>query len=207
MSVVFDQLRVSDSGDALYIDLHVNEASVFDDFYLDTLTITTAAIVKDVPPVDPPTSGYIYKLTFTGNQKEVSLVLDKGSFDTAFATPTEEVSADTPYTSSNLSSDLFIVYAHCKRTTSADIPCELSNLTTVGITFDTKKLYQKAMAYTKELANTCEVSKGFVDFILQWNAFKAAVDTGHYTAALKFYRMLFSNVTTTGTAKPCGCHG
>jgi hypothetical protein len=67
-------------------------------------------------------------------------------------------------------------------------------------------MYQKAMAYTKELANTCEVSKGFIDFILQWNAFMASVNTGHYTAAIKFYRKLFSRVTTS-TARPCGCHG
>ena len=53
MSVVFDQLRISDDGKRMYIDVHVNKADYFDNIYLDELTIMTADKVSETNPNEP----------------------------------------------------------------------------------------------------------------------------------------------------------
>ena len=77
-------------------------------------------------------------------------------------------------------------------------------------TIDYALLYQQVMDYTKDLADDCQIPQGFIDFILRWNAFKAAVETEHYIPAIKFWKMLFENQggkTLAHSTKPCGCHG
>jgi hypothetical protein len=64
------------------------------------------------------------------------------------------------------------------------------------------------MDFTKSLADECKIPVGFADFILLWNAFKAAVETEHYISAVKYWKMLFDkNISSYGNNKPCGCHG
>ena len=67
------------------------------------------------------------------------------------------------------------------------------------------------MSYTKDLADDCIIPQGFIDMILQWNAFKASVDTGHYIPAIQFWEKLMNNKgsmsTTASGTRRCGCHG
>ena len=196
MSVIIDQLRISDDGKRMYINVHVNNASYFDNIYLDSITIMTADKVSEAAP-ELVTEDYIYQKTFEGNVKEAALVLTSADFDS--------------YTKGNLSSDLFFVYFKVKGVPDPCTPCRLDEETTLGVTFDENILYQKVMGYTKGLADTCTIPVGFTDFILQWNAFKSSVETEHYVPAIKFWNMLFENSSSTtatyGTKRNCGCHG
>lgn len=194
--VLFDQLRISDDGKLMFINVHVNQASYFDDIYLDTLTIMTADKVSEAAP-EMVTEDYVYKLTFEGNQKQADLVLTPADFNEHFS-------------KSNFSSDLFFIYVKVKGVPDPCTPCTLDEMTTLGVTFDENMLYQKVMDYTKELAQDCTIPQDFTDFILQWNAFKASVETEHYIPAIKYWQMMFDK---TGRAsygqitKNCGCHG
>ena len=195
MSVIIDQLRISDDGKRMYINVHVNNASYFDNIYLDSITIMTADKVSEAAP-ELVTDDYIYQLTFEGNIKEAALVLTSADFD--------------GYTKGNLSGDLFFVYFKVKGVPDPCTPCRLDEETTLGVTFDENILYQRVMGYTKGLADTCNIPMGFTDFILQWNAFKASIETEHYIPAIKFWNMLFENsnhIAGYRTTKPCGCHG
>lgn len=195
MSVIFDQLRISDDGRRMYINLHVNAADYFDDIYLDSLTIMTADKVSETNPHEP-TEDYIYKKVFEGNQKTADLVLLPQDFNESF-------------NKSNLSSDLFFVFVKIKGVPDPCTPCRLDEEITLGVTFDANMLYQKVMDFTKDLAKDCNIPQGFTDFILQWNAFKASVETEHYVPAIKFWQMLFGNGNTSfgHITKNCGCHG
>ena len=68
MSVIFDQLRISDDGKRMYINAHVNKACYFDDVYLDSITIMTSDKVSETNS-RIPTSDYIYNQTFKGEFK------------------------------------------------------------------------------------------------------------------------------------------
>ena len=196
MSVIFDQLRISDDGRRMYINLHVNNADYFKDIYLDSITIMTQDQVSEAAP-EMVTDDYIYKYIFDGEQKQADMVLTPNDFNEHFA-------------KGNFSSDLFFVYIKVKGTPDECTPCRLDEETTLGVTFDETLLYQKVMAYTKDLLKDCTVPMAFADFILRWNAFKASIETEHYVPAIKFWKMLFDqndNSWPINNTKPCGCHG
>lgn len=191
--LIFDQLRLSDDATRLYINVHVNKADYFKDIYLDNIKIMTADKVSETNP-EVPTEDCIFTHTFGDNVKEAALVLTVNDFLTL--------------KQSDISRTLFFVYVKCKGTVGACVPCRLDELTTLGVTFDEKLLYQRVMDYTKFLADNCKIPVGFTDFILLWNAFKASIETEHYIPAIKFWNQLF-DVDTIGniTYKGCGCHG
>lgn len=204
MSVVFDQLRVSDDGKRMYINVHINKADYFEDIYLDSITIQTYDKVSETNP-NSPTSDYIYKEVFGDYEKSADLVLTPNDFNES-------------YSSSTMGNTLFFVYIKIKGTLDECTPCRLDEEITVGVTFDTKLLYQRVMGYSRSLANDCSLPVGFTDFILLWNAFKASIETEHFIPAIKYYNMLFG-IGTDGKAygpygkasgtinSRCGCHG
>ena len=198
--VIFDLLKISDSGKEMYIELHVNKAEYFKNIYLESITIMTADQVSETDPLTP-TANYIYQIEFDeGALKEYSEVLRPVDFNQNF-------------TKSNLSSDLFFVYVKCKDAPIIGCPpCRLDELTTLGVTFDDSILHQKVLGYTKELADTCIIHQGFIDFILLWQAFNSAIETEHYIPAIKYWRMLFEERGVgsggyIGNKGNCGCHG
>jgi hypothetical protein len=193
--IIFEQLRVSDDGKRMYINLHVNTADYFKDIYLDRLTIVQADKVSETSPY-VPSSEYIYNKVFDDGLKEADLVLQPTDFTEGFM-------------KTDFSSDLFFVYVRVKGTPDTCTPCTLDEEVTLGVTFDENILYQRVMDFTKSLADTCQIPVGFTDFILQWNAFKAAIETEHYIPAIKFWNMLFdkTNGISTRITKNCGCHG
>lgn len=211
--VIFDQLRLSDDGQRMYINVHVNSAEYFDGVYLDSIVIMTSdKVLETTTATQYPTDDYgnpkdcIYSHTFCGSEKCADLVLTANDFLRSYETNVNSIN----FKQSDMSKTLFFVYVKCKGTVSSCTPCKLDELVTVGVTFDEKLLYQKVMDYTKSLGNDCKVPVGFTDFILLWNAFKACIETDHYVPAIKYWNMLFgkegyyvSNVTSSG----CGCHG
>ena len=197
MSVIFDQLRISDDGKRMYINLHVNKAEYFKDIYLDSLTIVMADKVSETSP-HVPSQDYVYHQVFDGNQKEADLVLLPVDFNES-------------YKKHCFSKNLFFVYVKVKGTPDPCTPCTLDEEITLGVTFDENLLYQKVMQFTKGLADKCEIPVGFTDFILLWNAFKSSVETEHYVPAIKYWNTLFDNysggIYSKSGNKPCGCHG
>lgn len=194
--IIFDQLRVSDNGKKLFIDVHVNSASEFESIYLDSITVVNAEDVSETDVCTPSTK-YIYKKEYADNQKEAHLALDINNPDVDYK--------------GSFSDTLLFVYVKCKTEGVVNpaiecLPCSLTEMTTLGVTFDENVLYQHVMGYTKELVNDCGIHQGFIDFILLWNAFKAAVETEHYITAIDFYKRLMGESTITKTTK-CKCHG
>ena len=191
--VIFDRLQISDNGKMLYIDVHVNKASYFDNITLDKLIIQTSDQVSETDPCSPGDS-HILSMDIEGNEKELHLALKANvDFDEVFHT---------------LSDKLLFVYVICKGIPGECTPCRLDEMTTLGVTFDTALLYQKVMQHVRELNETCKIAKGFLDLILLWNGFKAAIETEHYIPAIDFWKKLFKNRYGKGNfSKPCGCHG
>lgn len=203
--IIFDQLRISDDGRRMYVNAHVNKASYFDDIYIDSITIMTADKVSETAP-GTPTSDFIYTKKIEGNEKELDLMLTALDFTKDY----EEDPKAKNFQQGDMSRTLFFVYIKCKGVPGECTPCRLDEETTLGVVFDENILHQRVMDYTKELLDDCHVPIGFMDFILQWNAFKSSVETEHYIAAIKFFNMLFGRVNDSGhlgIVKGCGCHG
>ena len=194
MSVIYDQLRISDDGKTMFIDAHVSQAEGFENVYMESITIRTANNITETnlwntEDVENPA----YRKVFDTGLKELHLALSVNDF---------------LILGSTLSNKLFFVYIKDNGGADECVPCPLADTVTLGVTFDETLLYQKVMQFTKELSDTCKISKGFLDLILLWNGFKAAIETEHYIQAIDFWKRLFSKKYGIGaTPKPCGCHG
>lgn len=197
MSVIIDQLRISDDGTKMLIDGHVNSSAAYANIYLKTLTITTQDSISE-STYAPPSEGYVYQYDFEQGEKEFSMSLIPFNFNEHFS-------------KSTFSDDLFFVFIETVGEPLDTVPCGHDSPYTIGVTFDTALLYQSAMSYTKQLADSCEVSQGFANFILLWSAFKASVETEHWVSAIDFWKMLFEKTPYSSlsysTGRRCGCHG
>lgn len=207
--LIIDQLRISDDASRMYINVHVNTASYFQDITLDSITIMTADQVSETDP-EVPTENYIYHREFVDGLKEAGLVLTPSDFIKQWESDPKAMM----FQRDDMSKTLFFVYIKCKGVPDECTPCRLDEMTTLGVTFDENMLYQVVMDFTKGLSDDCNIPVGFTDFILLWNAFKAAIETEHYIPAIKFFNMLFGGYIEEGpsmsfsrTVKPCRCHG
>jgi hypothetical protein len=223
--VIFDQLRISEDGKRLYIDVHINTIEYFKNKKIKSLTIVTADCTKEDKVIDQNTKQFIYRQVFSGEVKHVSLVLDsallnaaenntKYIFDDAGTIiDTQAKNTDkgyvgiNPYDKTDFSSNLFFVFIETEGIDDPCAPCRGDIHT--GVTFDDSILKQRVMNFTGELADTCNIPKQFIDFILLWNAFKSALETEHYPQAIKFYCQLMGMGYNGqfGNVRRCGCHG
>ena len=219
--IIFDQLRISDDGKQLYINIHVNTAEYFNGVKIDSVLVTLAKQADEASFCMP--EDFIY-CQDNINSEYFDMVLDKSVLDAAAMNWDRETGdpddTSLPYASmsfngTDFSHDLFFVFVKCNVRNATNeclemLPCALQANPMLGVTFDENMLHQKVMDYTKQLAKDCTVPMGFTDFILQWNAFKASVETEHYKPAIKFFNMLFdesNGINSTGNSKVCGCHG
>jgi len=199
--IVIDQLRISDDGQHLYIDAHVNESSDFDNMHIVKVTVCTEDQVHESNPLEYFGYDYVYQKSYDYSEGlwEVHLVLDRNELNEKFH-------------GGDLSHNLFFVYIKCSGTPGPCTPCRLDELTTLGVTFDYNLVFNVAMNYTRELADSCEIPRGFMDFILNLEALKLSVETEHYIPAIGFWRHLMGmdgGSLSVGSVmiKPCGCHG
>lgn len=210
--VIFDQLRLSDDASKMYINIHVNKASYFENIYLERIVIMQADKVMEATystqyPLDSkgnPTN-YIYTKEFDDGLKEADLVLSVNDFIRSWETEVSKMN----FKQADMSKTLFFVYIKCKGTVGPCTPCRQDELITVGLTFDEKLLYQKIMGFIKDLNKECQIPRAFTDFILLWNAFKACLETDHYLPAIQFWNWIFGvgGYGSGGiTYKGCGCH-
>lgn len=222
MSVIFDQLRISDDGRQLFINAHVNRAkavsvtnegeetvSPFEDVYITKVVVVDANDVSETLPLDSiPSDKYLFSKEYSEKDKvtEIDLMLDVNNMMRHGETDIKKID----FCQEDMYKTLFFVYVQTTEVNSC-LPCYMTKPVTVGVTFDENAFYQKVMNYTRELAEDCEnIPKGFTDFILQWNAFKSAVETEHFLPAIKFYNLMFGNGssdTVYTSTKGCGCHG
>lgn len=85
-----------------------------------------------------------------------------------------------------------------------DTPCG-ADVIDMAAVYDRNVLLDKGLGYLKELGDTCEIPRGFVDFILKRYALDMVIATCNYSMAIKYWKMLTRIKGTT--IKGCGCNG
>lgn len=192
MSVVIDQLRVSDDGKSLFLDAHVNKASYFSNLTIAKVTICTEDQVSETDPLSYG-SEFIYQSEFS-DTRSINLVLNANSFNEYF-------------TATDLSHNLFFVYIECTGTPASDTPCRLDEMVNLAVTFDYNIVFNQAMNFTKQLSDKCKIPHEFLDFILNYEFFKIAIETEHYVPAITAWKRLAGLASNTVTSKRCSCYG
>ncbi|MBQ7430742.1 MAG: hypothetical protein IJV29_18850 [Butyrivibrio sp.] len=187
----FNQLTISPDGQHLTIDVSVLSEAYYKNVYIDSIIIDNQDTYVGSGPSSKPVYSYSVpdrtsKLTKkTYSQKHIRLDL----------------------TSADLNLDgLLFVYVRTKGTPSADTPCGMDNITTMGTVSNMYPFYQQAMNYIKELANNCSVPQNFTDYILRLKALELSVRTGNYPDAINYYNRFFSGKAKSSIRKGgCNC--
>lgn len=188
----FNELKISADAQHLIIDVSVLSESYYKDVYIDSIVIDNQDTYVGTGPSSNPVYSYsvpdsVSKLTKkTYSQKHVRLDLS----------PADLRSLD----------GLFFVYVRTKGIPSADTPCGMDNITTLGTVCNMYPFYQQAMNYIKEIANNCSAPQNFTDYILKLKGLELAVRTGNYPDAIKYYNKFFSGKSKSSIKiGGCGC--
>lgn len=181
--IKFTELRVQK--ERLTIAAEVREIeNYYDNVYIDKIIIDS----QDTLNTSGPSANPIYSVTVDGNQKKFSISLS----ETALGV--------------DINNTMFFVYAVAKGTPAPETPCGYDESTTVGVTFSLCPIYNATMGYVKQVENSCEIPKDFVNMILQFKAIHYSIESGHFTQAVKYYNKFYKNLSVN-TFSTCGCHG
>lgn len=197
--IVFDQVRISDDGKVFYLDAHVKTSASFNDVYITKLAIVRDTEMSETDATEFPVGDYAY---FEGwdideEVKEIHKVITLNDLN-PLLTPTIK----------DLSHNLFFVYIECEGTPSFDTPCNSYSNPSIAVTYDTGRIYDIGMGYVRELSADCTIPSGFIDFILNNEALKFSISTGHYIPAKQYFDNIMGySKGKRGIVKNCGCHG
>lgn len=186
--IQFNELKISDDSKDLIINTQVKNLSYYTDVYLDTIKIDT----QDTFIESGPSSKAVYTYTAPDNTKSVSLDLTSSDI--------------LP----SLDTNMFFVWVTVKGTPSADTPCRMDTVSTLGVVVSLYPIYRGLLNYMGEVERDCEVPKNFINLILRYEAFRLALRTGNYTEAIKFWNRYFGkrmNILNYSTVYGCNCHG
>lgn len=93
-------------------------------------------------------------------------------------------------------------------TNASCMPCGWDATKETFVTFYDLKLYARAMNYIKSLESNCEIPKEFIDFILNYEMLKSAIELSDYTNAELIYKRIFKTYKGTQLFNhKCNCHG
>ena len=201
--IVFDQVRISDDGKVFYLDAHVKTSASFNDVYITKLAIVRDTEMSETDTTEFPVGGYAY---FEGwdideDVKEIHKVITLDEFNAVLNT-------EHLPTMTDLSHNLLFVYIECEGTPSFDTPCNSYSNPSIAVTYDTGRIYDIGMGYVRELSADCTIPSGFIDFILNNEALKFSIGTGHYIPAKQYFDNIMGySRGKRGIVKNCGCHG
>lgn len=177
--VEFKILKLDDNGN-LHIRVSVISHKWYTNVYLSNITIDNQdTYVENGPSKEP-----LLKKIITGNAKEYDLEVSR----------------------KNLSNDILFIYVQVKGIPSEDTPCGFDKIITMRTFVDLHSIYDIAMNYMRELANTCSIPSNFIDFILRFNAFKLAIQDNNYLLAIKYWKWFFNNIEYKQATSNCGCN-
>lgn len=65
----------------------------------------------------------------------------------------------------------------------------------------------KGINFLKEFDFSCNIPKGFIDFILKRKALEYAIDTCNFDLAYKYWNYITGSTFNSNVIKNCGCNG
>lgn len=195
--IQFNTLKITKDGKYLIINASVKDLS----YYTNVLIGSIAIDNQDTYSARGPSSNPIYKHSFAS--KDLVTNKDIAGFKNISITVSAKELLDT---NGDLSDDILYVYLRAVGTPSADTPCGMDNVNTLGVALNLKPIYNNGINYIKQVESTCEIPKDFIDFILRYKALDLALKTGNYIQANKYWNKFFknNNVVSLNT-NSCGC--
>lgn len=186
-TVVINECSINKDGTMMTLRASVDNREEFNNLYIEAVKIDTGKTFVDNGPSDKAKTieidGPVYAKVYTEDNSEVSdlnespILLDNpGPKDIIlYIKPSQLDLAD-------FNKDIFFIYIYTNNT--AEVDGETSSTGAMTVVANLRKIYDKSMAYIKELERTCKIPTGFIDRILRLKAFELSLKTGNYVEAI-----------------------
>ncbi len=204
--VVFDELRVDNKGEYLYISAHLRKDLQDSAVRIEEVWVCDSSNYEEGPIPSKAEKVYQYNKAIPNALWSVDLkVSPKGTYnDQGYLINTYDNLGTT------FSGKLLFVYVVVLGIDELASPCGCASNPSVGVALDMGIVYSQFMQYIKELAcsNKCnsKMPQGFTDFILRFNALLLAMDSKHYKKGIEFFNKWFSGKVNEVKSN-CGCNG
>lgn len=195
--LVLNECRISNG--KLIIEASVDSLRYYDRVYISDIIIDTDKTWS----ANGPSSNPVYKESFEPNKccKE----------ECPCNSTTENKNIRMSLTArdlgvSSLDDNIFFVYIIASGYPDMDTPCGMDNSLITGVALNLRPIYNYAMGFIKEVGNSCDVPKGFIDAFLKYKSLELALKTGNYPEAFRMWKYLHGSGNII-TSKGCGCNG
>ena len=195
--IQFNTLKITQDGKNLVINASVKNLSYYTNVLIGSITIDN----QDTYSASGPSNNPIYRHSFAG------MDLTTGEEIAGLKTISITISAkEFLDNDGDLNDDILYVYLTAVGSPSADTPCGMDNVNTLGVALNLRHIYNSGMAYIKQVEKSCEIPKGFINFILEYRALDLALKTENYIQANKYWNKFFKNndIISLNT-NSCGC--
>ena len=195
--IQFNTLKITQDGKNLIINASVKNLEYYTNVLIGSIVIDN----QDTYSVSGPSSNPIYRHSFAG--KDLVTNKDIAGLKNISITVSAKELLDN---NGDLNDDILYVYLIAVGTPSADTPCGMDNVNTLGVALNLRPIYNNGINYIKQVESTCEIPKDFIDFILRYKALDLALKTENYIQANKYWNKFFknNNVVSLNT-NSCGC--
>lgn len=195
--IQFNTLKITQDGKNLIINASVKNLRYYTKVLIGSIVIDN----QDTYSASGPSSNPIYKHSFAG--KDLVTNKDIAGLKNINITVSAKELLDNK---GDLNDDILYVYLIAVGVPSADTPCGMDNVNTLGVALNIRPIYNNGINYIKQVESTCEIPKDFIDFILRYKALDLALKTENYIQANKYWNKFFknNNVVSLNT-NSCGC--
>lgn len=90
-----------------------------------------------------------------------------------------------------LSDTMFFVWVKTKGVPTPDCPCGGDSQWSLGVCINRFTIYRRFMCLMRELLNTCDIPKDFIDLYLRWKSVEMSIKLGHYNEAILYWKRFF----------------
>ena len=184
--VKFNELKITQNGEFLIIDVSIEDLPYYDNVYLESVIIDTQDTFLES---GPSTEGKIV-LMEGNNIKSYRIELNKKDL--------------LP----SLKDNLFFIYVTTKGTPSVDTPSGMDSAVTLGITYCKETIQNYVLQCVRNVGKDCSIPKKFANTFLQYKAFEMSIATGKNTQAIYYYNKCIKdiNISNLDTSN-CTCYG
>lgn len=195
--IQFNTLKITQDGKNLVINASVKDLEYYTNVLISSIKIDNQDTYSATGPSDTP----IYSESFAGKDL-ISGEEIKGLKTISITIPAKAFKDNN----GDLNDDILYIYLIATGTPSADTPCGMDNEITLGVALNLRPIYNNGMAYIKQVEYSCEIPKGFIDFILKYRALDLALKTENYIQANKYWNKFFKeNTVSSLNTNSCGC--
>ena len=204
--VVFDELRIDNKGEYLYIGAHLRKDLQDAAVRIDEVWVCDSSNYEEGPIPSKAEKVYQYNKSAGDALWTVNLKISpEGRYnDQGYLVNTYD---NLPTTFAGKLLFVYVVVAGIDELTSS---CGCASNPSIGVALDMGTIYKQFMKYMNELAcsNKCNsrMPQGLTDFILRFNALLLAMDSKHYKKGIEFFNKWFSGKVNEIKSN-CGCNG